>query len=171
MILIEQESINDNGDILKGIHFNISNLKAEVRTLSGTATADSDYTGLIRFSIDRLHEVNDSVIYHEIAHQLTNYSRELQIQVIISKIFGTYHSDGKFSGHYEGAWGEYNAEEAFATSVSVYCYNKQELKTRYPIIYDFIEYLFSNTNAQEFVDTYYKICTEVINDVQQDGVK
>lgn len=124
----------------------------EVAPRSEGWMADANREGIIRVRNGGLGEDWDFVISHEAGHQLANASPELQ-QIIIE-------NPGNILGRYnmrlmafDGIYGEYNPEEAFATAVSVFVRQPQAMLERYPDTYKAIETLFeSSPSAREYVE-------------------
>lgn len=124
----------------------------EVAPRSEGWMADANREGIIRVRNGGLGEDWDFVISHEAGHQLANASSELQ-QIIIE-------NPGNILGRYnvrlmafDGIYGEYNPEEAFATAVSVFVRQPQAMLERYPDTYKAIETLFeSSPSAREYVE-------------------
>lgn len=124
----------------------------EVTPRSEGWMADANREGIIRVRNGGLGEDWDFVISHEAGHQLANASPELQ-KIIIE-------NPGNILGRYnmrlmafDGVYGEYNPEEAFATAVSVFVRQPQAMLERYPDTYKAIETLFeSSPSAREYVE-------------------
>jgi hypothetical protein len=92
------------------------------------------------------------VITHEAGHQLANGSDELQ-RIILQ-------NPGNILGRYnlrlmafDGIYGEYNPEEAFATAVSAFFNAPADMRKRYPDAYEAIEALFTESpSARQYVE-------------------
>lgn len=124
----------------------------EVAARSEGWMADANEFGTIRVRTGGLGDDWDFIISHEAGHQLANASPELQ-RVIIE-------NPGNILGRYnlrlmafDGVYGEYNPEEAFATAVSVFVRQPEALKQRYPETYSAIDTLFKTSpSARQYVD-------------------
>lgn len=114
--------------------------------------ADANNMGVIRVRQGGLGDDWDFVISHEAGHQLANASPELQ-RIILENpgnILGRYNTRLMA---FDGIYGEYNPEEAFATAVSVFTRQPEAMKQRYPEAYEAIKTLFdSSPSAREYVD-------------------
>ena len=114
--------------------------------------ADADDLGIIKVRTGGVGDDWDFIITHEAGHQLSNASPELQQMIM--------HNPGNILGRFntrlmafDGVYGEYNPEEAFATCVSVFVRYPVEMKDRYPEAYAAIEQLFTaSPSAREYVD-------------------
>ena len=85
----------------------------------------------------------DSVIAHEAAHQLSNFDPDLQNAIIMNygDVLGRYNQDKQ---HFDGIYGEYNPEEAFATGFANYRNYPEQMKQKYPEAYKFFDELAKN---------------------------
>lgn len=133
--------------------FSTQKLKYEkVKAKADGWMADATQDGVIRLREDGLGENWDFIITHEAGHQLANASPELQ-RIIIenpNNILGRYNTRLMA---FDGVYGEYNPEEAFATSVSAFVRHPKEMKEKYPETYKAIENLFNaSPSAREYVD-------------------
>jgi hypothetical protein len=124
----------------------------EVAPRSEGWMADANNMGVIRVRQGGLGDDWDFVISHEAGHQLANASPELQ-RIILENpgnILGRYNTRLMA---FDGIYGEYNPEEAFATAVSVFTRNPEAMQQRYPEAYEAIKTLFdSSPSAREYVD-------------------
>lgn len=113
--------------------------------------ADATGLGVINVREGGLGENWDFIISHEAGHQLANMSAELQ-QIIITNpnnILGRYNTKRMF---FDGVYGEYNPDEAFATSVSNYIRHPDAMRERYPETYQAIDELFrASPSARDYV--------------------
>ena len=114
--------------------------------------ADANKSGIIQVRQGGLGDDWDFVVSHEAGHQLANASPELQ-QIIIENpgnILGRYNTRLMA---FDGIYGEYNPEEAFATAVSVFTRQPEAMQQRYPEAYEAIKTLFdSSPSAREYVE-------------------
>ena len=124
----------------------------EVAPRSDGWMADANNSGIIHVRRGGLGEDWDHIISHEAGHQLSNASPELQ-RIIMDNpgnVLGRYNTRLMA---FDGVYGEYNPEEAFATSVSVFVRYPEDMAKRYPDTYKAIENLFdSSPSAREYVD-------------------
>lgn len=124
----------------------------EVAPRSDGWMADANNMGVIRVRKGGLGDDWDFVISHEAGHQLANASPELQ-RIILENpgnILGRYNTRLMA---FDGIYGEYNPEEAFATAVSVFTRQPEAMKQRYPEAYEAIKTLFdSSPSAREYVE-------------------
>ena len=114
--------------------------------------ADANGIGEINIRKDGLGDDWDFIIAHELGHQLANYCPELQQMILYNpgNVLGRYNI--KLIA-FDGVYGEYNPEEAFATSVSVYIRHPNKLKEKYPDTYGAIDAFFnSSPSARKFID-------------------
>ena len=132
--------------------FSTHPLKFEsVQARSAGWMADATTSGLIRVREDGLGSTWDFIISHEAGHQLSNASPELQQIILMNpgNILGRYNIK---QGFFDGVYGEYNPEEAFATSVSNYVRNPDSMKEKYPDTYAAIDTLFkASPTAEQYV--------------------
>ena len=124
----------------------------EVAPRSDGWMADANNSGIIHVRRGGLGEDWDHIISHEAGHQLSNASPELQ-RIIMDNpgnVLGRYNTRLMA---FDGVYGEYNPEEAFATSVSVFVRYPEDMAKRYPDTYKAIENLFdSSPSAREYVE-------------------
>jgi len=124
----------------------------EVTPRSEGWMADANTSGVINVRTGGLGDDWDFVISHEAGHQLANSSPELQ-RIIMENpgnVLGRYNTRVMA---FEGVYGEYNPEEAFATSVSVFVRQPEAMAKRYPETYKAIENLFNTSpSAREYVE-------------------
>ena len=124
----------------------------EVTPRSDGWMADANASGVINVRKGGLGDDWDFVISHEAGHQLANSSPELQ-RIIMENpgnVLGRYNTRVMA---FDGVYGEYNPEEAFATSVSVFVRNPEAMEKRYPDTYKAIENLFNTSpSAREYVE-------------------
>jgi len=109
-----------------------------------TATAHAGKMGEIEINLANFDPENiDSVISHEAAHQLSNNDPELQQAIIMNygDVLGRYN---KKKQHFDGIFGEYNPEEAFATGFSNYLNYPKQMQEKYPEAYQFFDDLAKN---------------------------
>jgi len=95
------------------------------------------------------------VIGHEAGHQLANYNPELQRTIVDNPggLLGRYNQK---RGFFDGAFGEYNAEEAWADAVSSYVNSPRRFQEQYPELYDAVDGFFkSSPSARDFIDRTY----------------
>jgi hypothetical protein len=95
------------------------------------------------------------VIGHEAGHQLANYNPELQRTIVDNPggLLGRYNQK---RGFFDGAFGEYNAEEAWADAVSSYVNSPRRFQKQYPELYDAVDGFFkSSPSARDFIDRTY----------------
>lgn len=110
-----------------------------------------DIAGTINIRADGLGDDWDFIIAHEAGHQLSDLSPEIQQMILTNPgdVFGRYNTRLMA---FDGAYGEYNPEEAFATCVSNYVRHPDEMKEKYPKAYQAIKELFTaSPTALEFV--------------------
>ena len=115
--------------------------------------ADATGRGTINVREDGLGENWDFIISHEAGHQLSNMSPELQQTIMLNpgNVLGRYNTRQMF---FDGVYGEYNPEEAFATSVSNFIRHPQSMKEKYPDTYDAINELFkASPSARTYVES------------------
>ena len=124
----------------------------EVAARSEGWMADANKMGVIRVRQGGLGNDWDFIISHEAGHQLANASPELQ-RIIVDNpgnILGRYNTRLMA---FDGIYGEYNPEEAFATAVSVFTRHPEAMQQRYPEAYKAIETLFNTSpTAREYVE-------------------
>jgi hypothetical protein len=124
----------------------------EVTPRSDGWMADANNMGVIRVRQGGLGDNWDFVVSHEAGHQLANASPELQ-RIILENpgnILGRYNTRLMA---FDGIYGEYNPEEAFATAVSVFVRQPAAMQQRYPEAYEAIRTLFDvSPSAREYVE-------------------
>lgn len=113
--------------------------------------ADAGETGVINVRENGLGEDWDFIIGHESGHQLSNMFPELQSTIMANpgNVLGRYNTRLM---KFDGVYGEYNPEEAFATCVSNYIRHPKSMKEKYPEAYSAIDNLFkASPSAKQFV--------------------
>lgn len=122
--------------------------------------ADANDKGVVHIRKGGLGENWKSILAHEMGHQLSNLSDKLQQTVILNpaNVLGRYNVKKNF---FDGIYGEYNPDEAWATAVSVYINNRQDLKKKYPQAYKAVDAFFkaspsAKTFIQRVLDEYEK---------------
>lgn len=132
--------------------FSTHPLKFEpVQARSAGWMADATNSGLIRVREEGLGSTWDFIISHEAGHQLSNACPELQQMILMNpgNILGRYNIK---QGFFDGVYGEYNPEEAFATSVSNYVRYPDSMREKYPDTYAAIDALFkASPTAEQYV--------------------
>ena len=116
--------------------------------------ADAETTGLIRVREGGFDEWR-YIIGHEAGHQLSNIVPELGTTIIENpgSLLGRYNQKRAL---FDGAFGEYNAEEAWADAVSAYINTPQQFQTQYPELYDAVNGFFeSSPSARDYIDRAY----------------
>ena len=134
--------------ILSDVDFEFVN----ARSSGWQADANDDRT--IRVRNDK--EVGDGIIYHELGHMLLNQNPELEMTVIMNpqNVFGTMHKIRNGFVGFDGAYGCYNSEEAFADAFMYYHCHPNNLKSNYPKLYEVIYRLHkNNSNIKQWVDS------------------
>ena len=114
--------------------------------------ADATTNGIINVRPEGLGEDWDFVITHEAGHQLSNMSPELERTIALNpgNVLGRYNTRVMA---FDGIYGEYNPEEAFATGVSNFIRHPEAMKAKYPDAYEAIEGLFNaSPSAREYVE-------------------
>ena len=92
------------------------------------------------------------IIGHEAGHQLANYNPELQ-RIIVDNPGGLLGRYNQKRGFFDGAFGEYNAEEAWADAVSAYVNSPQNFSEQYPELYRAVDGFFkASPSALDFVN-------------------
>jgi uncharacterized protein with gpF-like domain len=92
------------------------------------------------------------IIGHEAGHQLANYNPELQ-RIIVDNPGGLLGKYNQKRGFFDGAFGEYNAEEAWADAVSAYVNSPQNFSEQYPKLYRAVDSFFKTSpSALDFVN-------------------
>lgn len=123
----------------------------KVRAKSDGWMADANVAGIINVRADGLGDDWEFIISHEAGHQLADYSEEIQHMILYNPgdVLGRYNMRLMA---FDGVYGEYNPEEAFATSVSNYVRHPKSMKEKYPETYDAIDSLFkASPSAIDFV--------------------
>ena len=113
--------------------------------------ADANTAGVINVREDGIGEEWEFIIGHEAGHQLADFSDEIQQMVIMNpgNVFGRYNLRLMA---FDGVYGEYNPEEAFATCVSNFIRHPDIMKDNYPKAYEAIDTLFKTSpSALDFV--------------------
>lgn len=113
--------------------------------------ADATGLGVINVRNDGLGDTWDFIIAHEAGHQISNMSSELQQMIITNpgNILGKYNTRLML---FDGIYGEYNPEEAFATGVSNYIRYPESMEQKYPEAYKAIDTLFTTSpSALEYI--------------------
>ena len=113
--------------------------------------ADANSPGIINIRDDGIGEGWEFIIGHEAGHQLADYSDEIQQMIIMNPgdVFGRYNLRLMA---FDGVYGEYNPEEAFATCVSNFIRHPDAMKDKYPKAYEAIDTLFKTSpSALDFV--------------------
>ena len=136
------------------IHHDYSNESVAfnpIRAKSNGWMADANAAGIINIREDGLGDDWEFIISHEAGHQLSDFCDELQ-QIIISNpgnILGRYNTRLMA---FDGVYGEYNPDEAFATSVSNYVRHPRQMKEKYPETYAALDKFFTaSPSALDFV--------------------
>lgn len=114
--------------------------------------ADANGAGVINVRSSGLGDDWEFIISHEAGHQLANHSPELQQMIIYNpgNIFGRYNT--RLFG-FDGVYGEYNPEEAFATCVSNFIRHPESMKEKYPEAFGAInEFFKASPTAREYVN-------------------
>lgn len=116
------------------------------------AIACAHQKGVITISYKDMEKHN---LDHEIGHQLANGNKALQCAIIenYGNVFGRFHLKKQA---FDGIWGEYSAEEAWATSFSSYINNNREFKKRYPEAFEAVENIISSIiNLNDIISGFY----------------
>ena len=114
--------------------------------------ANANSAGIINIRNDGLGDDWEFIITHELGHQLSNFAPDLQQTIMYNpgNILGRYNMRLMA---FDGVYGEYNPEEAFATSVSVYIRHPEQMKEKYPETYNAIDALFTaSPSARTFIN-------------------
>ena len=112
--------------------------------------ADATNDGVIRVRKDGIDNW-EFVIAHEAGHQLSNMSPKLGATIMSNPddTFGRYNVKHHA---FDGIYGEYSPEEAWATAVSVYVRKPSELRAKYPKAYKAVNAFFKkNPSAKTYV--------------------
>lgn len=136
---IEHDFSNANVDFVK------------VKARSEGWMADANTAGVINIRENGLGEGWEFIIGHESGHQLADFSDKIQQMIIMNPgdVFGRYNLRLMA---FEGVYGEYNPEEAFATCVSNFINHPDAMKDKYPKSYEAIDTLFKTSpSALDFV--------------------
>ena len=121
---------------------------------TGRAEAHGAKYGIIEVKETGLGENWKNVMDHEIGHQLSNGSTNIQRAIVdnYGDAFGRYNVE---RGFFDGVFGEFNPEEAFATSFSTYINNPKELLKRYPDAYKAVDNIAKSvTNLDSIVSEF-----------------
>jgi SPP1 gp7 family putative phage head morphogenesis protein len=114
--------------------------------------ADADDAGIIKIRKDGLGKDWEFIIYHEAGHQLSDNCQELAEMIL----YNPGNVLGRFNNRlmaFDGIYGEYSPEEAFATGVSVFMRHPEAMKEKYPEAYNAIGALFeASPSAKEYVE-------------------
>lgn len=124
----------------------------EVEPKSDGWMADATSKGVINVRKTGLGEDWDFIIAHEAGHQLSDYSDELAKMILYNpgNVLGRYNTRLMA---FDGVYGEYSPEEAFATSVSNFVRHPTSMKEKYPETYEAIKALFdASPSARGYVD-------------------
>jgi hypothetical protein len=150
----EWKSPNPGGPESFSIKHDFSDAKVEfnpVKARSKGWMADATSAGVINVREDGLGDSWEFIISHEAGHQLSNFSDEIQQTILMNpgNVLGRYNTRVMA---FDGVYGEYNPEEAFATCVSNYVRHPNSMKEKYPDAYDAIDRLFAESpSALDFV--------------------
>ena len=123
----------------------------KVKARSEGWMADANAAGVINVREDGIGEGWEFIISHEAGHQLADFSDEIQQMIIMNPgdVFGRYNLRLMA---FDGVYGEYNPEEAFATCVSNFVRHPVAMKDKYPKAYEAIDTLFKTSpSALDFV--------------------
>ena len=134
--------------ILSDVDFEFVNARSD----GWQADANDDRT--IRVRNDK--EIADEIIYHELGHMLLNQNPELENIVIMNpqNVLGTMRKKRNGFVGFDGAYGCYNSEEAFADSFMYYHCRPNNLKSNYPKLYEVIDKLHKhNSNIKRWVES------------------
>ena len=109
------------------------------------ADANDDSTINVRDDV----ELPDYVLVHELGHIVLNQNIELENIVITNpdNVFGIMRKSRNGVPKFDGAYGCYNSEEAFADSFSYFFCYPNNLKSNYPEIYDVMRKLVDNNKS------------------------
>ena len=113
--------------------------------------ADANVAGIINIRADGLGDDWNFIIGHEAGHQLADFSPEIQQTILMNPgdVFGRYNTRLMA---FDGVYGEYNPEEAFATCVSNYVRHPDAMREKYPDAYRAIDELFTaSPSALDFI--------------------
>lgn len=150
----EWKDANPGGPTSFAIEHDFSKQNVEfvqIKPKSDGWMADANGLGTINIREGGLGEDWDYIICHEAGHQLANSSSELQSLIIENPgdVFGRFNIRLMA---FDGVYGEYNPEEAFATCVSNYIRHGTSMKEKYPDAYAAIDNLFKKSpSARDFV--------------------
>lgn len=150
----EWKAPNPGGPESFAIKHDFSNAKVEFNPVKARTEgwmADANSAGVINVREDGLGDSWEFIISHEAGHQISNFSNEIQQTILMNpgNVFGRYNTRVMA---FDGVYGEYNPEEAFATCVSNYVRHPNSMKEKYPDAYDAIDRLFSESpSALDFV--------------------
>lgn len=124
----------------------------EIEAKSEGWMADANQAGVINVRKQGLGNDWDFIIAHEAGHQLSDHSPELQSMIMYNpgNVLGRYNTRLMA---FDGVYGEYNPEEAFATSVSNFVRHPNSMKEKYPEAYNAIKALFdASPSARDYVE-------------------
>jgi hypothetical protein len=124
----------------------------EIEAKSEGWMADANQAGVINIRKQGLGDDWDFIIAHEAGHQLSDHSPELQSMIMYNpgNVLGRYNTRLMA---FDGVYGEYNPEEAFATSVSNFVRHPNSMKEKYPEAYNAIKALFdASPSARDYVE-------------------
>ena len=116
--------------------------------------ANADSTGEIQINTNSDYPLIKTVFDHEIAHQLSNGNKELQIYIIqnYGDVFGRCNIEKqKFDGVLS-----YSPEETFADAFSMYINYPSKLKSISNDLYIVIEHIYKSiTNLKDIISKFY----------------
>ena len=124
----------------------------EIEAKSEGWMADANQAGVINIRKQGLGDDWDFIITHEAGHQLSDHSPELQSMIMYNpgNVLGRYNTRLMA---FDGVYGEYNPEEAFATCVSNFVRHPDSMKEKYPEAYNAIKALFdASPSARDYVE-------------------
>ena len=122
----------------------------KVKEKSDGWMADANINGIVSVREDGIDSW-EFVVGHEAGHQLTNLFPELQKVVIENpgNLLGRFNTRVM---KFDGVFGEYNPDEAWATCVSNYVRNPERFEEMYPDTYLAVDEFFkSSPSALDFV--------------------
>ena len=122
----------------------------KVKAKSDGWMADANINGIVSVREDGIDSW-EFVVGHEAGHQLTNLFPELQKVVIENpgNLLGRFNTRVM---KFDGVFGEYNPDEAWATCVSNYVRNPERFEEMYPDTYLAVDEFFkSSPSALDFV--------------------
>jgi len=124
----------------------------KVKARSDGWMADANIDGVVNVREDGLGNDWEFVISHEMGHQISNLIPGLGETILENpgNIFGRYNTRLMA---FDGVYGEYNPEEAFATCISNYIRHPDNMKQKYPDVYKALDILFENSpSARIYVE-------------------